>query len=311
MKKQTYTQSLRALGGTVEFAIVMDDPKLASYLQTEIIQYIFKFEKNFSRFLPNSELSIFNRRAGKAQKVSTNFANILGTAKRLAMQTNGLYNPFILPALQKVGYKQSLMKGYENDTYEDYSKRKVVGFEELEIDDTIAKIPEQTAIDLGGIGKGYLAEQLAMLYGSQTQGYWFSIGGDIAIGGLDDNDRPWQVAIESVRGGHAGRIELGSKDTGIATSGTTKRRGKNGTTSWHHIIDTRTNLPATSDIATITVVHPSPTSADVLASCALVLGSSGASDFLDSNGAKQWVIQTANGQIIQSLHKGYKMKVSP
>ena len=65
-----------------------------------------------------------------------------------------------------------------------------------------------------------------------------------------------------------------------ATSATTIRAGVHEGKSWHHIIDPRTLLPAQSDTNLATVYCQSAVRADVLASCAIILGSSKAVPFL-------------------------------
>lgn len=176
-----YYQKQQALGSTVELSIAGDiESTAADELYRQLWHAVFQFERQFSRFLPASELSQFNRNAGVKQIISSEFQDILEKAKAIGAETDGLYNPFILPALQAAGYDHSLVKGYEQDSQDDHSHKVVAPVERLEIGDGWARIPFGTAIDLGGCGKGYLADVLAGMVPSYIHGYWFSLGGDIA-----------------------------------------------------------------------------------------------------------------------------------
>ena len=98
MSMATYHQTKFALGCDVTLVIVADcaSDDAEAYLNT-LWHRIFTFERQFSRFLPESELSQFNRQARIKRTISSDFQAVLTSAKRLAIETGGLYNPFILP----------------------------------------------------------------------------------------------------------------------------------------------------------------------------------------------------------------------
>lgn len=134
-------------------------------------------------------------------------------------------------------------------------------------------------MDLGGCGKGYLADQLRDTLPDTITGYWLSFGGDIAAGGRDQQEEPWQIGIQSAYGGteNIGMFTVAAS-CGVATSGTTVQRGRNNGRAWHHIIDPRTLQPAKTDVLLATVCDRSALRADVLASCAVIPGGSAPSN---------------------------------
>ena len=100
-----YSQKQQALGSIIELCIVSSQPQAdIDTLYDHLWHRIFAFEKQCSRFLPASELSFFNRRAGIKHTVSPSFRQVLIAAKSIGLRSEGLYNPFILPALQAAGY---------------------------------------------------------------------------------------------------------------------------------------------------------------------------------------------------------------
>lgn len=307
-----------ALGGDATITLVGDSKLDFINLFSHLWQDVFLFERRFSRFLPGSELSAFNRRAGVKQYVSPEFKELLEASIRMSKLSDGVYNPFILPALQRAGYKNSAMPGYENDLVDDHSNKRVVEASKLQLKDNMASIPYGTAIDMGGCGKGYLADKLAdKLDHENLVGYWISLSGDMVVAGLDEKRKSWQVNIQSANSATKtlkNTVKNNGKRLGITTSGTFRRHNQQGSKKkWHHLIDPRTGKPAETDILLVTIVDKSCLHADVYASCAAVVGSKRAKDYLIKRGVEAACIQTTNrtsklfGELIED---GYKPEIA-
>lgn len=304
MLKQHF-QTKRVVGSDVTLMIVSDMPDAVAEQLLEILWGIaFRFERQFSRFIPESELSLFNRTGGRRRHISPAFRELLLAAKSMTEVTGGLYNPFILPALQRAGYTKSFMPGHENDVQDDYSNRLVVSVDNFEVGDEWAKIPYGTSIDMGGCGKGYLADQLAACLPDEVVGFWFSLGGDIVAGGHDENRKPWTVRIadSSTLDNLSPFIfqPINFDTFAVATSDTNVRRGTStDTKDWHHIIDPRTERPSMSDVRVASVYCDKGIDADVLASCAVILGSEKAVPFLKSRNVRAALLQTYDGKNVK------------
>ncbi len=295
MHLRELSQTKQALGGTIELAVVTHaSPKESERLFNTLWRQVFMFEKQFSRFLPMSELSAFNRSAGLKTFITPEFRDLLIKARELGISTGGLYNPFILPALQRAGYTQSAALGYEADPQEDHSRKRVVGVESLNIGDEWALIPYGTAIDMGGCGKGYLADRLGeTLHNNRVVGYWLSLGGDVATFGSDAEGNNITLNIQNADNldDVAGWIlHCPRQHAAAATSGTFRRKAQ-ASGKWHHIIDPKTLRPAVTDVRLATVCASTALEADVLASCAVILGSKKAPAFLKKHGAKAVLLQ--------------------
>jgi len=297
MRLAEYSSTNKALGGPVTLGFVSGDTQEnADRLMKQLWLEVYAFEKRFSRFISTSELSIFNQRAGSKVSISPAFEQILRAAEQQALTTEGLYNPFILPALQQAGYVGTADADYAADEATDYTKRMVADISQLEIGGGNARIPYATALDLGGCGKGYLADQLgATLREAGVAGYWLELSGDIATFGHDAEGNPVTVAVQSATDGTLPEsITCPSTPSGVATSGTFRRSTQTETLKSHHIIDPRTLQPAETDIALATVQADTALDADVLASCAVIVGSEAAPEYLRQHGARAWILQVMN-----------------
>ncbi len=310
-----YNQSQVALGSVIVLNIVTDkDETFASRLMSELWLDIFKFERQFSRFLSSSELSIFNRSAGQKQRITPEFKNLLEDVQKISIKTSGLFNPFILPSLQAAGYDHSLVAGYENDNTDDHSSKTVVSMSQLRLGQNWASIPYGTALDLGGYGKGYLADYLATKLRSQVNGYWLSLGGDVALGGTDENNSGWKISIQKADALDASAdvgylITRPNEYFSFATSGVTTRKGVKNNRAWHHLIDPRTLKPAKTDVLLATVGSSSALYADVMASCAVILGSKKALDFLKDKGIKTALLQLTKSSSPSVINLGKRIKL--
>ncbi len=290
-----YHQSKIALGGEVTLNLVSKlDIKSIDKIYLELWSYIDNFEIRFSRFKHDSELSRFNRGAGTKQYVGQEFIDILMVSKKYYEITKGLFNPFILPALQKAGYNKSFVNKSE-DNLDDFSKRAVIKANLIKLGSDWAMIPYGSAIDFGGIGKGYLADKLTdIIKNYDVEGYWLSLGGDIVVNGVSSKSTNWIIDIQDATKPKeiVGKLKLPKNFySGVATSGTIKRKGIHNNKKWHHIIDPRTLEPAITDIKSVTIATKSGIEADILATCAVILGYKKALIFLKEHKVKAALIQ--------------------
>ena len=215
------------------------------------------------------------------------------------VETEGLYNPFVLPALQRAGYVGSWPHPEIHDARLDYSQReRSAGADDLMIKPSSATISVGTALDFGGIGKGYLLDQLADLLDTKhVKDYWLSLGGDIICNGFDSEDKPWKIGLASAEQPDttaASITNTNGQKMAIATSGITKR-GRDG---WHHIIDPRTGLSAKTDILAASLGLQNATAADVYATCLIVLSSKAAETFMNTRNITDVLLQVRHtGQV--------------
>lgn len=271
-----YQESKFLIGSDCLITLNAESKEEADKVFLDLWNTIIEFENKFSRFKLESELSKLNIQAGSEFKASEELVDILQTAIVWSKKTEGLYNPFILPLLQREGYVGSWPKPSNFIPDLDFSDRKLYKIEELKINNNIVKIPKDAALDLGGIGKGYLLKILSNKIPKDISGYWISLGGDIVVSGLDDKGESWKIAVEDANmQGELNKVSNEGSRIAVATSGTNRRiQGK-----WNHLIDPRTGLSTKSDILTATVVSKDPIEADILASCFVLLESSNAREF--------------------------------
>jgi FAD:protein FMN transferase len=317
MMQQTYMQSMQALGTTVELRLVAPSMAVAEAWFTLLWKETVSFEHGFSRFISDSELSQFNLHAGEKTFVSKTCKDILEKAKQFGEITGGIFNPFVLPSLQRVGYVDSMTPVDADDAVSvlDFSDRDVVAYTQLKIGDDWARIPAQSAIDLGGIGKGYLADHLASLLTTpatnpteltQIESYCFSLGGDIIAKGTDERNQKWRIDIQSSRDRLQSRAYFVSDEdmVGVATSGTVrKKEGK----EQEHQINPASQAPTETQYALCSVASHNAITADVIASSILVGGENLANTLLKDGVISGVLLQDAVSENPLVLGKGFTL----
>lgn len=315
--KQTYMQSMQALGTVVELRLVTTSMAIAEEWFTLLWKETVSFENSFSRFIPESELSQFNLHAGEKTLVSKMCRDIFEKAKQFGEITEGIFNPFVLPSLQRAGYVHSMTSvGEEGEVAApDFSDRDVVAYTELEIGNDWARIPVRSAIDLGGIGKGYLADYLASLLTTppatstglaQMESFCLSLGGDIIAKGTDEFTQKWRIDIQSSRDRLQNRAYFVSdEDTvGVATSGTV--REKEGKTQAHQI-NPASQTPAETQYALCSVASRNAVTADVVASSILMGGKDLANRLLQESVISGVLLQDETSENPLVLGKGFTL----
>ncbi len=275
-----YHTSFRAMGCTVTLQLQTDADGIA--MLGQMPDRFNELEDCLSRFRPDSELMRLNAHTGDWIGVSeTLFANI-AAAKHAARLTEGLFNPLVQPALIASGYDRSFEQIAAPDTQAAPEVPDWHGIE-LDADGQRVRLPAGSAIDLGGVAKGWTAQMLADEL-SDYGAVLIDIGGDIAARGAPEGYPGWQVDIPMPASDEV-VASVVIKDNCIVTSGTDFRRwqSQDGRTL-HHIIDPRTGRPALTDGLSVTVIHPKGAVAEAYTKALLLLGSDAGLAWLN----RQW-----------------------
>lgn len=265
---QQYSFRRHILGSEADIIIVAEESTRLDSGQAKVWAAIQDFEQQFSRFIPTSELSLFNANAGAWVEISSGFRDMLNKCKHFAVITNGLFNPFVLPVLQSVGYGSSWPTASSNiDQRLDMRSRILYDMAALEIVGNKARIPVDSALDFGGIGKGVALDIAGTILSENGFGdYSITFGGDVLCHGFNLNGTPWRIGIVMARSNSSketvGIIVNADGDyLAAASSSVMKRRGAD----WHHIIDPRTGTSSDSAVLMATAVCRSGVAADIFA----------------------------------------------
>ena len=211
-------------------------------------------EARWSRFRPDSELSRLN--AGVPTRLSADTFALISAAVAGWHATGGRFDPTILPALVAAGYDRTFAR-IDPDRPAG-AAHPSPGCADIPLTNPLT-LPPGVALDLGGIAKGYAADELSNL---PAEAVCVNLGGDVRVRGRD-----WDVAIADPFGpGDLATVRVA--DGGVCTSSRTRRRWRGG----HHLIDPATGAAAFPGRAAVTVLAATATDAEIWAKAAFLGG---------------------------------------
>lgn len=289
-----YAVEFRAMGcqAHIQLETVAD----GSTILAGIPARVEAIEARLTRFRPTSELMQFNAKAGQWQSVSDVLYENIRTAKHAARLTDGLYNPLVLPALLANGYTQSFEK---LATPTANTPPAVMDWQKIEIRTATheVRIPAGSALDLGGIAKGWTARTIAnelSLYGACL----VNLGGDLVAQGAPSGHVGWPITIHDPFNSDS-QLSFSLCDASIATSGIDYRRWQtaDGQTR-HHIIHPRTGQPAQTDVVAVSVLHPDAPTAEAYAKTVILRGAENGLEWLQGQWHAAGLLFRADGAIM-------------
>jgi thiamine biosynthesis lipoprotein len=286
MRYRLERSDFRAVGTSCSAAVATRpaDGRRASRALAAARAEVAACEAVLSRFRPDSDLSRLNAAAGCWTKVDRRLVDALALALRAREDTGGRFDPTVLPALVAAGYDASFDQLVERLPRRPEAWRAGAA---IEIDRAARRVRLEpgTAVDLGGIGKGFAAERaLEAMQDSWpgVTGGLVDLGGDLALRGEPPERGPWRIRVaDPRRSGHAvGVLLVGSG--GVATSGRDIRRFGPGRTV-HHLIDPGTGESAAQGPLAVTVVAPDASEAEVHATALAISSPEDAEAHVEAN----------------------------
>jgi thiamine biosynthesis lipoprotein len=290
------------MGCELALWVVARDPRAASRRLAEARAFVDQAEARLSRFLPNSELSRLNAVQGRPVRVSRTLWQAVSLALESARRTDGLYDPTVIDALEAVGYDRpfdELRAGPAGQTTSaappEPRSRGWRGIQ-LEPGSRSVRLPLGERLDLGGVGKAWVAERAADLLGLLGP-CLVDAGGDIAVRGRPPAEVGWPIGVADPRRPGIDLALLLVADRGVATSGLDYRRWRRGRKLVHHLIDPRTSRPAESDLLAATVIAADAAEANLHSLATMILGFRDALAYLAEQPAVEGLLVRRDGEV--------------
>ena len=247
----------RVMGSDAHVAVATSGSRLDGDALLEAAHArLVRLESIWSRFLPDSELSLANSRPGEWVELSPETVELVDRALRARTATGGLFDPTLLGEVAAAGYVASL-DGSGRRGPVPVAPRDDASTAPVELDRSGLRLRVRRGVgfDPGGIAKGFAADLIAdELLHLGADGACVNVGGDLRVAGRVPGD--WTIDVEDPRVPDGPPIRrLSIAEGAVATSSRLRRRWTrpDGTES-HHLIDPRTGRPARSAVLTATVV---------------------------------------------------------
>ena len=262
-----------ALMGTVCTVNAYDDGTKSLY--DELFARLHEIDETFSVTIDSSEISAINKAAGeRSVSVSSDTAYVVKAALSFAELTGGAFDPTVGPLVKLWGINTDHARVPEKSEID--AVLPLINWRDVSVtdDNTVMLKRRGMALDLGGIVKGYAADELTkILKARKVRRAIVDLGGNIFVYGKKKDGSPWRVGIKDPNDPEGvPAIVLNVANSTIVTSGVYERFFTENGVRYHHILDVKTGYPAASGLLSSTIVCESSMAADALSTSVFVLG---------------------------------------
>lgn len=260
-----------------------------------------KYERALSKTVENSDIWNINHAEGEWVEVSEDTIKLLHEAIQYSELTDGAFDVTIAPLTELWHVKDN--KG-ELPLQEEIEEAKShINYQLIEIDGNKVRLKDAKAqIDLGGIAKGFIADELEKFMTARgVTSAMINLGGNIKVVGSKVDGSDWNIGIQKPFGDRSeviGSVRI--QDKTVVSSGIYERYFEYEGKIYHHIIDKTTGAPSESDLEAVTIIGDSSTSADALSTACLLLGSEEGMELIEHTEGVEAVFVKRDGSILES-----------
>jgi len=255
---------------------------------TQVFDRLKEIEAKMSKTIETSEISRINIYSetsdiNKQLEIDSDVFNVIERAIEYGDKSNDRFDITLAPIVELWGI------GTEKETIpekEDINKLlTTVGQDKIKINSkNNISISQNTQIDLGGIAKGYAADEVErMLRESGVNKAIINLGGNVKVIGEKNKGIPFKIGIQdpiSERNNYLGIVEVTDKT--IVTSGDYERYFEVDGIRYHHIFDPTTGYPFETNVASVTVIGDESIVADVMSTILYLMDINEGIEFVDT-----------------------------
>ena len=276
-----------AMASPCEVLLESADVNAARELGRAAAQEAWRIEAKFSRYRPESIVSVINRSQGRAVVVDGETAALIDYAAQCHALSQGLFDitSGVLRRCWTFDGSDRLPEAAAVSAL-----LPLIGFEKIRWQTPRITLPAGMEIDFGGIGKEYAVDRVLGLVAARFAGAALvNFGGDLAANRAP-GAAPWQVGVKRPDTECEARLLLELSRGGLATSGDTYRFLVREGVRYGHILDPRSGWPVRDTPRSVSVAATSCVEAGMLATFAMLQGS-GAESFLEEQGVRYWCLR--------------------
>ena len=272
-----------------------------SSLLDECFNYCQEFEDKISRTIETSEISLINASQGEPVTVSDTTIELLQKGIYYGELTDGKFDITIAPLSELWDIKNnpgtipSDAEIQEALSHVNYKNIKISGNE-------VTLLDSEAAIDLGGIAKGYMADQLKeYLISEGVESALINLGGNILTIGTKPNGQAFKLGIQKPFDKQGTPITaVDSIDNSLVSSGVYERYFELDGIRYHHIFDTETGYPYDNGLLGVSIISPESVDGDALSTSCFALGLEDGLKLIESMENTEAIFITENFELYDS-----------
>jgi thiamine biosynthesis lipoprotein len=266
------------MGTRFQIILYAPDETTARQAATAAFARIANLDHIMSDYQSSSELMQLCKKAGGGPvHVSTELFTVLRRAQEVAKLSDGAFDVTVGPVVRL--WRRARKIHELPDPQELAKARALVGCDKVRLDDkaqTVQLLTPGMQLDLGGIAKGYSADEaLAVLKKHGVTRALVAAGGDIAVSDPPPDAPGWTIGIAPLEDPNRKPSRyLILKNAAVSTSGDAEQHIDIGGKRYSHIVDPRTGIGLLGHMSA-TVVARRGVDSDSLTKVIAVLGQRG------------------------------------
>lgn len=261
------------------------------------------WEERFGQGHPRSEVRRLNEHGGGTVGVSPALARMIARALELGKELDGAFDPTILPVKNLWGFGEGAADTAVPTEERIRAALGRVDYRSVEVDterNTITLLRDDTAIDVGGVAKGYALYRLGVLLDSLGhEDYLVAAGGDILSRGKRRDGVAWRIGIQHPRIPDSLLATVSVDGGAVVTSGDYERFRMVEGTRYHHLFDPRTGRPARRH-RSMTIWGSDPVAVDILSTGLFCLTPEEVIAFVNDHHGFECVAVDSSGEVYVS-----------
>lgn len=283
-----YEFTERKMGTAFNIIFYATDDSVARAASEQAFRHVDRLNSILSDYESESNLNKLSARSGSCRffQVHPDLFRVISKAQKVSRETGGAFD---ITAGPYVKLWRSIRRSDDPElpTAQQLSKyRKSVGYRHVKLDSSataVALTRPGMQLDLGGIAKGYAADEiLRILRNFNIRSVLVDAGGDIRLGAPPPGKKGWTIRIPAHNeSGERHWITLQLANRAVATSGDLFQHIDIDGKRYSHIIDPQTGMGLTNR-SMVTIIAPDGITADSYASAVSVLGADRGVSFIES-----------------------------
>lgn len=258
--------------------------EIQAYCTEELMKMIedrlLFFENTFSKTVVGSDIYNINHAAGAPMHVQPETIDIISKAEHYSVLSEGLFDISIGGVVELWDFDNEVIP--EADLLAEALLH--VDYRTIIIDeDTVALMDPETQLDLGAIAKGYIVDDIVgFLESGGCKHALINLGGNAYAHGTRFDGSSWKLGIQDPDE-QRGTIlaAIAAQDSSLVTSGRYERSFELDGQIYHHILDPRTGMPITNDMASASILSRKSIDGDALSTITFLLGTEHSMDLLE------------------------------
>ena len=235
---------------------------------------------------------------------------VIKATDKVYWQSQGYFDPTLGQLIDLWGFGSA--KSVNPSADEVKQALRSAGFNKLKFSKDfqyITKTNSQTKLNLSAIAKGWATDEIAKLLDSEGyNNYIVEIGGEIKTKGYREQEEPWSIGINRPLSGATDNIMVVSlSNMAVATSGNYRNFYSADGKVLGHTISYKTGEPVETDVASVSVFHPSCMMADAYATAIVAMGVAKGLEFANHQKLKVIIFDNEfNQHLSQSAQKMFR-----